>query len=64
MTPMTFKQWCADQMRPDGAPAAHEIDPETQLRRYRAYLDGVSFIRSQIGAFPVTPIVPSHRSYP
>ena len=40
------------------------LDPETEARRRQAYLDGISFIQSQIGAIPVTPFPSADRSYP
>jgi len=48
MTPMTFDEWCAA----DG----NGIDQTTRDQRYRAYVAGVDFIRSQIGGMP--PVAP------
>lgn len=44
MTPMTFEEWCAS----DGS----GVDHAARYRRYRAYVAGVNFIRSQIGVVP------------
>ena len=44
MTAITFDEWCAENG--DG------IDHSTREQRYRAYVAGVNFIRSQIGGMP------------
>ena len=45
MTPMTFDEWrAADEQSANPAP---------RYERYRAYLAGVAFIRSQIGGLPL-----------
>jgi len=45
MTPMTFDEWrAADEQGANLAPS---------YERYRAYLAGVAFIRSQIGGLPL-----------
>jgi hypothetical protein len=64
MTASTFRPWYAAQRPQSDATDRDLTDPETQARRRQAYLDGISFIRSQIGAFPVTPTLPVHRSNP
>ncbi len=64
MTPTTFQPWYAAQRPQSCVVDADASDPETEARRRKAYLDGISFIRSQIGALPVTPFPSSHRSNP
>lgn len=45
MTPVTFEEWrAADEQSANLAPS---------YERYRAYLAGVAFIRSQIGGLPL-----------
>lgn len=44
MTPMTFEEWCAAE----GA----GLDHNRRQERYRTYVAGVLFIRSQIGGLP------------
>jgi len=45
MTPMAYEEWCAAE----GA----GLDRNRRQERYRTYVAGVLFIRSQIGCLPV-----------
>ncbi len=64
MTPSTFRPWYAAQQPQSCVTDRDATDPETEARRRQAYLDGISFIQSQIGAIPVTPFPSADRSYP
>jgi hypothetical protein len=44
MDPLTYSEWCATEERSE--------DPVRRRERYRAYVAGVIFIRSQIGGLP------------
>lgn len=46
MTAMTFDEWRDAERQDSGAAPSYE--------RYRAYLAGVAFIRSQIGGLPMS----------
>jgi hypothetical protein len=64
MTPTTFQPWYAAQKPQSCVTDTDTTDPETEARRRKAYLDGISFIRSQIGALPLTPFPSGPRSNP